>query len=237
MRSRILFLLVLLACVSVVLAPTCSSEKLCVTVEGTVDITSTSITAKGNLQNSSGIDVVVGFHYWQTDVYLWEQNPTSVALPDVMTKTGDFTYTLENLNPGTTYGFKPWARRNEQGAKPLFGDTIQVTTLGGENTPPTLVTGAADNITASSATLHVEVVTVGTASSLYVEIQLRMPDGSTVIYPVAGTVQAPGDFSVEVSGLTPDTTYYYKAAGSSVSVVVPTGEEKSFKTKTAQLTW
>jgi hypothetical protein len=30
--------------------------------------------------------------------------------------------------------------------------------------------------------------------------------------------------------LNPDTTYYYRAAGTSISAVVTPGEEKSFKT-------
>jgi phosphodiesterase/alkaline phosphatase D-like protein len=227
-KNRLLLLSVLL--VSMVLALstacTCGGENLCVTTLPVGAHTASGATLVGKLKD--GRSTQVGFNFWKTDVYMEEQNPAVLTSGEAVTGTKSFYYDVGNLQPGTSYSYRAWARESD-GDK-IFGDKVSFMTEG-QNTSPTLATGGTSNLTSSSVTLHGEVVSQGSASNLMVEIQVGTTSGSLgSIYPVAGTIQAPGAFSVDLSGLSPDTTYYYRAAGSSINVVVSPGEEKSFKT-------
>jgi hypothetical protein len=149
---------------------------------------------------------------------------------------GGFSYRITNLHPETDYTVTAHAlgamahTKLGSGAPWSFHTLAQVVSA-------TLSTDNATDITFEGATLHGTVVSMGTASSIGVEFQVRMPDGSTVIYPVSGPVQAPCDFSLVLSGLQSETTYYYRAAGTALSTVVTPGDEKSFTTgKGAELT-
>jgi len=225
MKTRLLLLVAMLLLVCTPLA--CSETDFCVETLSEGTLTETSATLCGRLTNGGG-ESEVGFSFWQTDIYLQEQNPTVLACTETVTGSNNFYYDVTSLLSGTSYSYKAWAK--EPGKDKTFGDTVSFTT-DAVSTLPVLATGAASNKTASSATLHGEVVSMGSASSLMVEIQVGTASGALgSIYTVAGTIQAPGAFSVDLSGLNPDTTYYYRAAGTSISAVVTPGEEKSFKT-------
>jgi len=225
MGSRMLLLTLLLVSLVVGFSPACTEmNDYCVETldEGTT--TETSATLCGRLTYSK--PATVGFEFWETQNFLQEQNPTVYALTDEYSDE-DFYYDVGNLQPGNSYSYKAWAKAS--GKNKIYGDTVSFTTEV-QTAATILATGRAENITTSSATLYGEVVSMGMASSLYVTITVRMPDGGTVGYTAPGIIQAAGEFSVEVSGLVPDTTYYYWAEGSSISAAVPPGQEKSFKT-------
>ncbi len=226
MRSRVLLLTVLLVSMVVGLSLACGETDFCVETLSVGTLTETSATLCGRLTNGGGYSEV-GFSFWQTDIYLQEQNPTVFTAGNI-TGSNPFYYDAANLRSGTSYSYKAWAK--ETGKDKVFGDTVSFTT-DAVGTLPVLTTGGTTNLTSSSVTLHGEVVSMGSASSLMVEIQVGTASGALgSIYTIAGTIQAPGAFSVDLSGLNPDTTYYYRAAGSSISAVVPPGDEKSFKT-------
>ena len=225
MGSRMLLLTLLLVSLVVGFSPACTEmNDYCVETldEGTT--TETSATLCGRLTYSK--PATVGFEFWETQNFLQEQNPTVYTLTDEYSDE-DFYYDVGNLQPGNSYSYKAWAKAS--GKNKIYGDTVSFTTEV-QTAATILATGRAENITTSSATLYGEVVSMGMASSLYVTITVRMPDGGTVGYTAPGIIQAAGEFSVEVSGLAPDTTYYYWAEGSSISAAVPPGQEKSFKT-------
>ena len=225
MRSRVLILVVLLVSLVVGISPACTEmNDYCVETLNVGITTETSATLCGRLTYSK--PATVGFEFWETQNFLQEQNPTVYTLTDEYSDE-DFYYDVGNLQSGNSYSYKAWARAS--GKNKIYGDTVSFTTES-QTAAPTVATGRADNITTSSATLYGEVVAMGTASSLYVSITVRKPDGGTVGYTAPGIIQAAGEFSVEVSGLAPDTTYYYWAEGSSISAAVPPGQEKSFKT-------
>jgi hypothetical protein len=227
MRSRVLLLMVLLVSMVVGLSIACSPGEVCVETLDEGTLTETSATLCGRLTGDYDSGTTVGFTFWQTDVYLQEQNP-AVFTADNSTDLEAFYYDVANLRPGTSYSYKAWAR--EPAKDKVFGDTVLFTT-DAQSTSTVLATGGTTNLTSSSVTLHGEVVAIGSASSLMVEIQVGTAPGALgSVYTVAGTIQAPGAFSVDLSGLNPDTTYYYRAAGTSISAVVTPGEEKSFKT-------
>ena len=226
MRSRVLLLMVLLMSMASGLSLACSEADFCVETLSASSRTETGATLCGRLTNGGG-EAQVGFLFWQTDIYLQEQNPT-VFTADNVTGSDAFYYDAGNLQPGTSYSYKAWAKA--PGKDRITGDTVLFSTEA-PSTSTVVATRGVTNLTSSSATLHGEVVSVGSASNLRVEIRVGTISGALGnIYGVPGTIQAPGEFSVDVSGLSPDTTYYYMAAGSSISAVVTPGEERSFKT-------
>jgi hypothetical protein len=166
---------------------------------------------------------------------VWAVGYRQVISAGTMTGPASFSLRVNDLEPETTYSFKAGAERN--GAE-AWGDEKQFTTLPLVESA-TVTTGDATDITSEGAILHGTVESVGMASNLMVSIEVGTTSGGPFnwIYGVQGTFQSPGPFSVDVSGLSPETTYYYRAAGSSINLVVPYGEGKSFKTgKGAELT-
>ena len=226
MRSRVLLMMALFVSVVVGFSIGCSEADLCVETLNVGIHTTTGATLCGKLTDGEGTEV--GFTFWQTDVYLQQQNPTIFTCPGSITGTKSFYYDVGNLQPGTSYSYKAWAKKS--GEDKIFGDTVSFTT-DGQSASTVVATGGTTNLTSSSVTLHGEVVSMGSASSLMVKIQVGTAPGALgTSYTIAGTIQAPSTFSVDLSGLSPDTTYYYRAAGSSISAIVTPGEEKSFKT-------
>ena len=137
----------------------------------------------------------------------------------------------------TTYSFQAYAKGDTAGETGA-GITRSFTTLA-LVVPATVTTGDATAMTSEGAMLHGAVQSMGMASSLTVSIEVGTTSGGpyTIIYSVPVTFELPGPFSVDVSGLSPETTYYYRASGMDIAVGSGYGEEKSFKTtKGAELT-
>jgi hypothetical protein len=220
-------MMALLVSMAVGLSLACGETDFCVETLSVGTLTETSATLCGRLTNGGGYSEV-GFSFWQTDIYLQEQNPTVLACTEKITGSNPFYYDVTSLRSGTSYSYKAWAKETVKDK--IFGDTVSFTT-DGQSASTVVATGGTTNLTSSSVTLHGEVVSMGSASSLMVEIQVGTAPGALgTSYTIAGTIQAPSTFSVDLSGLGPDTTYYYRAAGSSISAIVTPGEEKSFKT-------
>jgi len=90
-------------------------------------------------------------------------------------------------------------------------------------------TSAATNITATSATLNGNLSDLGTAGSVGVSFQWGTTPGSYSAKTDAQVMYSPGNFSHNLSGLRPQTTYYFRAAATS-SITTVYGEELSFTT-------
>ena len=94
------------------------------------------------------------------------------------------------------------------------GDSVTVV----EVAPPTLTTSAATNVKHSSATLNGVLTSLGD----YTEVQVRFEYGPTVAYGSTTSWQTrttTGAFSAGVTGLTPVSTYHFRAQ---VKTVAPT---------------
>ena len=79
-----------------------------------------------------------------------------------------------------------------------------------QSSPPAVTTGSATSVTSTSATLNGSLTDLGSASSVGVAFQW----GTTVAYGSATgtqTLDATGDFNAGISGLTPSTTYHFRA--------------------------
>jgi len=140
------------------------------------------------------------------------------------TATGTFTPSLTLTQPGGTYSqavyvkFTPTAAQSYNGNIPVTGggvaSTVNVPVTGTAlNTPPTTVTTAASVISTTTAQLNGSISSIGCSAVTaygfeYSSINgFANGQGTTVAASNLGTT----DFSRSISGLAPNSTYYYKA--------------------------
>ena len=107
------------------------------------------------------------------------------------------------------------------------GAQLSFTTL---PVPPSAITNPATNVTATSATLN-GTVNANNTTTTNVHFELRTAGGSShpsLRYPnVSGTSDTPVSF--DVSGLIPNTTYFYRVVAANIAGTV-NGGEQSFTT-------
>jgi beta propeller repeat protein len=195
---------------------------LVVTTNDATSIATTSATLNGELTSLGTADNVMVSFLWGTTA--GGPYPNETTSQD-MTSTGAFSVDLTGLTPGTTYYYKAKAVGNGTS----YGDEKSFTTT---TTPPAVTTNDASNVTTTSATLNGHLTSLGTASSVTVSFLWGTTAGGP--YPNETTGQdmtSTGAFSVDLTGLTPGTTYYYraKAVGNGTSY----GDEKRFTTSNA----
>ena len=143
---------------------------------------------------------------------------------------GPFTSTLTLPQTGGSYSnnifvqFIPTAVQSYSGNIPVSGggaSTISVAASGaGVNTLATVTTGAASAITFTTATLAGSITASGCSPVSSYGIEYSTTNGFTLGTVANSTNLSGGNFTVNVTGLTPATRYYYKAfainAGGSV---------------------
>jgi hypothetical protein len=126
-----------------------------------------------------------------------------------MYSPGTFNYTLQGLNPGTTYHFRALAVPTAAGGMTVQGfDSVFTTTFA----PGLKVsTSAASSIAAQSATFNGFLTAMGSSNAVnaWFEYGTDTTFGSSTPQQTMG---APGNFSYIVSKLQAGVTYYYRAA-------------------------
>ena len=212
------FLCVLLAAIVVLLLPTpVLAESPAVTTNGADNVTSASATLQGSLEDFGTADNVTVCFEWGTSA----SGPYPDATSDqTKNSTGPFSADLNGLIPGTTYYY----RAKAVGDGTAYGDEKSFTTL---TTPPSVTTVEATGIGLTSATLNGDLDSLGTASS----VQVVFEWGTDTSY---GSTTAPlgmtaiGTFSAELTGISANTTYHFraKAAGDGTTY----GDELTFST-------
>jgi len=140
-----------------------------------------------------------------------------------MTATGDFSFDLSSLTPATTYYFKSKAA----GDGITEGSELSFTTASPPAIPPAVTTQPATNITTTTARLNGTLDSLGTASAVDVSFLWRTTAGNYT-ETLAKSMSATGDFSFDLSSLTPATTYYFKAKA--VGDGITEGSELTFTT-------
>lgn len=159
---------------------------------------------------------------------------------------GPFTASLSLAQPGGTYiqavfvNFTPTAVQSYNGNIPVSGGgaaTANVAAVGaGVNTAPTVTSGAASAITSISATVAGSIPATGctaiTAYGIEYSITNGFPNGTGTA--VASSNLAAGNFSSNLAGLTPATTYYYHAYATNAGGT-SYGAQQSFTTATPGL--
>ncbi|MFN8244563.1 MAG: hypothetical protein U0X40_10970 [Ferruginibacter sp.] len=162
------------------------------------------------------------------------------------TAGGTYTTSLSLAQPGGTFiqtiyvKFTPVAVQSYNGNIAVGGGgaaSVNVAASGtGVNTAPTVTTGGASAITAISATTAGSIPAIGcTAIQAYgIEYSLNngFPNGSGTQLPASNL--SGGNFSLNLTGLSPSTTYYYKAYAANNAGVVY-GAQQQFTTATPGL--
>ncbi len=197
-----------------------------VTTDRATDLTDRNATFVGNLSGlGASSQVKVQFKYWVAG----EHGSTTRFVP-LRTKRapGQFSETVTDLSPNTTYAFR--AQGRDSSGTWTAGSNSTVTT-----TPLFAVTtGSADNVTRSGATLHGTVDGLGDASSVDVQFRywVQGQQSTTAQFTSFQTLTSAGPFAATVS-LQPDTTYVFRARMRDDDGERASGANTLFETTTA----
>ncbi|MBN2100197.1 MAG: fibronectin type III domain-containing protein [Dehalococcoidia bacterium] len=195
-----------------------------VTTAAAGGVGSTVATLSGVLNDlGTASSVEVSFEWGLTASYGKATPPLSVTDP------GEFNFPLEGLTADTTYHF----RARAVGDGTVYGDDATFTTAATATTPPEVATAEADGIGSTVATLNGILDGLGTASSVEVSFEWGLTPAYGKATPPL-SVTDPGEFNFPLEGLTPDTTYHFraKAAGDGTAY----GDDMPFTTDAATTT-
>ena len=183
------------------------------------NVTGSSATVSGTV-NPGGQATTYAFEYGPTANYGYQ---TAQGSAGSGSSSVPETASLSGLTPGTTYHYR------------IVAYNAGNTDVGGDHTfttpnPPIPVTGAATSISSSEATLSGTVDPNGHTTSY--EFQFGTTALLGQITPPAGIGSGSSQVSVHqtVTGLAPNTTYYYRLVGTSTGGGTGYGAVKSFKT-------
>lgn len=172
-----------------------------VTTSVVSNITDNFATCGGNVTSDGGATVTARGICWSTN-----QNPT---IGDNHTTdgsgTGAFTSSITSLVPNTTYYVRAYAT-NSEGTS--YGEQKTFTTI---IIPPTVITQNISNITSTTATCNGNVTSTGGAT-----VTARGFCWSTSSFPTTNNNhtnngQGAGNYTSDLTGLTPGTIYYVRA--------------------------
>lgn len=169
------------------------------------DVTSTSATFQGCV-NPNGSATTYTFNYGTSSTNLNMATPAQ-TLP-AGTSCVSVSASISNLNPETTYYYRI-AAQNNVGAQ-FSTNLISFTTLS-DGSAPTVTTLSATNTTSNSARLQGRVNPQGRTTYYYFKYGTSSNNYSNQTI----TSTLPGDYEnhtvyVDVSGLIPNTTYYFR---------------------------
>ncbi|MFH0768511.1 MAG: tetratricopeptide repeat protein [Chloroflexota bacterium] len=169
---------------------------------GVITSAATSITTKSAILNGDltslgdATTVYVSFQYGENITY------GSITTAEAMTGRGAFSANISGLSPNTTYHFR---------AKAVGYDTV----FGGDKTfrtlaPPTVITNNATGIIHNYAILSGNLTSLGSANqvNVFFEWGEGISYGNMTAMVTVGTT---GQFSANVTGLSPNTTYHFRA--------------------------
>ena len=193
------------------------------TTAAATDKTTDSARLNGNLDALGTASMVnVSFVYGATAGGPYPYSTSSQA----MTATGAFYHFITGLSPFTTYYFKAKADGGVYGTG--YGTEMSFTT---NHLPPVVETSGADDIMTNAATLNGNLYFLGASPTVNVSFEWGTTSGGP--YPnttPAQTLTAPHTFLYDLTGLTPDTTYYFKAKADGGIHGTGYGEEQAFTT-------
>lgn len=175
------------------------------------DITTTLATLNGDLTTLGGFPSVPVYFEWGVTAAYGTTTPTHIR-----TDLVDFGAQITGLTPGTSYHFRAVA---VPGGKPAYGNDMAFTTKSEPAPKPRLRVSMApaSGVTANGATLNGRLDSLGN----YGSVEVWFEWGKTTTYGNATArqkVSNQGAFSAQFTGLTPDTTYHFRAAA------MPAGE-------------
>ena len=198
-----------------------------VTTGEVTNIAQTTAQGSGNVTNDGGADVTERGVCWSTS-----HNPTISGSHDNNgTGTGGFTVDMTGLTANTKYYVRAYAK-NSAGIS--YGNEVDFTTS--QNiSAPTVTTNQVTNVTQTTATGGGNVTSDGGATVTERGICWSTSHNPTTSGSHATSGTGTGSFSVNMTGLTPGTTYYVRAYAVN-SQGTSYGSEVSFTTQVAVTT-
>ncbi|MBI4188371.1 MAG: hypothetical protein HY529_04090 [Chloroflexi bacterium] len=197
---------------------------------GVTDITTNSATIFGTLSSlGTATTVNVSFEYGITTGY------GSTTPPQPRTAIVTFGTTIAGLLPGTLYHYRAKADGGTQGS--AIGADMTFSTSVPGTIAPAVVTDNATNVTANSAILNGNLTSPGTATSIDVSFEWGTISGGP--YPNWTDLQAKTTattFTSSITGLTPNTSYFFRAKANGATHGTSFGTEKSFVTLATSIT-
>jgi len=165
-------------------------------------ITSTSVNGGGNISSDGGAAVSA-----RGLVYGTSANPTlSNTVLTIGSGTGSFSGTLTGLTPNTTYYIRAYATNS---AGTGYGNEVSFQTL--PVAVPTLITTDASGITQTTVTSGGTISNDGGATITERGIVYGTSTNPTTSNTKVTSGSGTGSFSVNVTALTPNTTYYIRS--------------------------
>ena len=171
-----------------------------VTTRAATGVNATQATMNADFTVSGYDSVGVWFQYRVQGGDTWIETS-----PATYTASGSHSDDVTGLSPDTTYEFRAALQYDTE---KIYGDILTFTT---SKVIPTVTTNAATGITATKVTLNAD-FTVGIYDSVDVWFQYRVQGGDTWIETTPATHTASGSHSDDVTGLSPDTTYEFRAS-------------------------
>lgn len=182
------------------------AEPVIITVAAS-DITNATAVLNGYIQDAGvPVSTAKGFEYSTTKGF----DGGTVVTVAGRVEAGQYNTTISRLTPNTQYYFKAFV--DYEGNR-YYGEELAFTTVGIAPEDPVITTNAAANITETSATLNGNLSVLGHPLPTAIGFTYSTTDDFSVSTDVtANDAQiSAGDFSANVSGLTANTTYYFKA--------------------------
>ena len=166
-------------------------------------ITTTTALSGGNVASDGGTPVTARGVCWSTSA-----NPTLLdAHTADGTGKGSFTSSVTGLSPNTTYHARAWATNYDGTA---YGSDLTFTS---STQAPTVTTQDVDNIGTTTATGNGNITDLGAPNPTQHGVCWSTTANPTIAdsKKEEGSVSATGSFTSNMSGLSPDTTYYVRA--------------------------
>ena len=200
---------------------TTTAEPPTVTTSQVTNIMQTSATGGGNVTSDGGAVVTERGVCWSTS-----HNPTtSGSHGSSGTGTGSYTVSMTGLTASTTYYVRAYATNS---AGTAYGSEVSFTTS--QNvTLPTVTTSQVTNITQTTATGGGNVTATGGGSVTDRGICWSTSHNPTISGSHVSGGSGAGSFTVNMTGLTANTTYYVRAYATN-SAGTAYGAEVSFTT-------
>lgn len=192
-------------------------------------ILDSSATTGGNITDDVGVPVVERGVCWSVTTLSPTVSDNFKAASGA--GAGEFSVSLSGLSPLTIYNIRAYAK-NTKGAIG-YGSTLQFTTLG----RPVVATGAVTNTTPTSATCSGTVTSNGGAGQSITSKGIQFSTSSSSI---GSGINLPGSgpesgFTSNLTNLTPNTQYFYRAYATNSSGLTGYSVIESFTTSATVL--
>jgi phosphodiesterase/alkaline phosphatase D-like protein len=194
-----------------------------VTTDNATGITAGAAVLNGDLTSLGTAGTVnVSFNWGTTHGGPYPNHTT----PQAMSAGGPFRTGISGLAALTTYYFVAAADGGAHGS--ALGSECSFTTAA---VPPSVSTGAVTAVTDNSATLHGTLHALGTSTSDNVSFQWGTRPGVYTHQTALQPFTIPGDFTDVLTGLSGNTTYYYRAVATGARNGTSFGMEHVFTTR------